>query len=136
MSEKCKKIIAKYSITTCIAVMTTLFVLSNRGFTEATDSKLKILYLADAFTIPGVVILMVGVMTWLSSSFGLFDGVTYSLGRLKRSLLPFGNNSDERFYDYKQRKMASRKTGYLFLFVVGGVFLVTAIVFSIIHGCM
>ena len=134
MSEKCKKLLAKYVISILVSLAVIVFVLYNRGFFATSETKNRILYLADAFTIPGVVILMVGVMTWLSSAFGLFDGLTYSLGRLARSLIPGGNLSDEKFYDYKQRKMESRKTDYAFLFIVGGSLLLIAIVFTVVHS--
>lgn len=134
MSDRCKKILTKYIITVSLATAAILFILSNRGFFETVETEKKILYLADAFTIPGVIILMIGVMTWLSSSFGLFDGLTYSLGRLGRSLIPGGNLSDEKFYDYKQRKMSSRKTDYAFLFIIGGVIMLVAIIFTIIFS--
>ena len=137
MSDKCKKLLAKYCITIAIAGAMICFVLSNRGFFETTDVKKKILFLADAFTIPGVTILMVGVMTWLSSNYGLFDGLNYSLGRFVRTLIPgAASRSDEKYYDYKERKNASRKKDYHFLFVVGGAAFLTAIVFTIIHSCM
>ena len=136
MSDRCKKILAKYIITIAITTAVIFFILSGRGFFGTDDAKLKMLYLADAFTIPGVVILMIGVMTWLSSSHGLFDGLTYSLDRLKRSLIPGDNYSDEKYGDYKERKMSSRSTDYSFLFVVGGVIFLVAVIFTLIYKSM
>ena len=136
MGENCKKQLAKYIVTLTLAGCAIWFVLSNRGFFESNDTVARMMYLADAFTIPGVVLLMVGVMTWMSSKYGLFDGVTYSLGRLARSLVPGKNLSDERYYDYKEKKAASRKTGYLFLFITGGALTLVAVVFTIIHASM
>lgn len=135
MSDKCKKLLAKYGISVCIGLAVVFFVLSNRGFFGATDTKLRILYLADAFTIPGVLFLMVGVMMWLSTK-GLFDGLTYSLGRLGRALIPFKKTEDERFYDYKERKAESRKTDFVFLFIVGGALFLVAMVFTVIHSAI
>ena len=136
MSEKCKKILAKYILSIIVAGMSIFFILSIRGFFEAAEAKERMLCLADAFTIPGVIFLMVGVMTWLSSSYGLFDGLTYSLARFAKSMIPGSNYSDERYGDYKERKMASRKTGYSFLFVVGAVILLVAIIFTIMYSNM
>lgn len=136
MSDKCKKILAKYITTLSISGIAIYFVLSNRGFFDSTDKVKKVLYLADAFTIPGVVLLMVGVMTWLSSRYGLFDGLSYSLGKLARSLIPGKDTYDERYLDYKERKMANRKSGYAFLFVCGGALFLVALVFTIIHACI
>lgn len=135
MDDKCKKLFAKYLFSTIAGATLTFFVLSNRGFFEATDSALKMLYLADAFTIPGVLILMLGVMVWISTK-GLFDILTYSLGRFTRTLIPFTKTTDERFGDYKERKSENRIKSYSFMFIVGGVFLFAAIVFTVIHSVM
>ena len=135
MSDRCKKLLAKYSISACVGFAIVFFVLSNRGFFGADDTALRMLYLADAFTIPGVLFLMVGVMTWLSGK-GLFDGLTYSLGRLARTLVPLKNTTDEKYYDYKVRKNESRKNDYAFLFIVGGVLFLVAVVFTIINMAM
>ena len=136
MGENCKKILTKYIIALVFAGAVIWFVLSNRGFFETDDSVLKMMYLADAFTIPGIVMLMVGVMAWMSSKYGLFDGLTYSLGRLAKSLVPGRNFSDERYYDYKEKKIASRKNGYVFLFIIGGGLTLIAVIFTIIHSAM
>ena len=135
MDDKCKKLFAKYGISSLAGALIAIFVLSNRGFFDATDPALRVLYLADAFTIPGVLILMLGVMAWISTK-GLFDILTYSLGRLGRALVPFGKTTDERFGDYKERKCENRIKDYSFMFIVGGVFLLAAIVFTIVHASM
>ena len=135
MSIKCKKLLAKYGITIAISVALIFFVLDNRGFFEESDAAMRVLYLADAFTIPGVLVLMVGVMTWIATT-GIFDGLTYALGRAARSLVPLNKTPDEKFYDYKKRKEENRSVDYRFLFVVGGVVLAIAIVFTVIHSFM
>lgn len=132
MSEKCKKLLAKYIVTVVICVSIIVFVLINRGFFITTDNATRFLYLADAFTIPGVLILMVGVLALISKT-GIFDGLTYGLGRAARSLVPFSKIPDERFYDYKQRKFEGRNLDFVFLLIVGGSTLAIAIVFTIIH---
>ena len=133
MSEKCKKMLAKYVVTVAICVVMIVFILDTRGFFTAVDKAARILYLADAFTIPGVLILMIGVMLWIATT-GIFDGLTYALGRAARSLVPFSKIPDERFYDYKKRKSESRNFNYGFFLIVGGVALAVAIVFTIIHS--
>ncbi len=136
MDEKCKKLLAKYGITSFIGISILLFVLVNRGFFDTTDKTLRVLYLADAFTIPGVLILMIGVMMWISKT-GIFDGITYALGRCARALVPFNKTVDERFYDYKVRKQDSRSAkDIMYFFVVGGAMLLVAVVFTIVHSVM
>ena len=135
MDDKCKKLFAKYGICSIAGIAVLMFILINRGFFEATDPTLKVLYLADAFTIPGVLMLMVGVLMWLSTK-GLFDILSYSLGRLGRSLIPFSKTTDEKFYDYRERKSANRIKEYSFIFIVGCVFLLVAIAFTIAHSVM
>ena len=90
------------------------------------------LNLADAFTIPAVVVLMIGVLIWISTT-GSFDMFSYGFSRAANMLIPFKKYDDEKFYDYKMRMNEKRAKGYAFLFIAGGIYLIPAIVFNILY---
>ena len=88
--------------------------------------------LCDAFTVPGLVLILVGVLIWIAGT-GTLDGLTYVLNGLKRMLIPgAGLEKGERFGDYVERKRQKRASGYGFLFVVGGVCMAIALVFMVL----
>ena len=132
MFEKIVPYIKKYVASFGILGAATCLILLLREFSSADPAATKYLNLADAFTIPGVIILMVGVLIWVST-LGNFDMLTYGLSRAKNTFIPSPKAKDERFYDYKMRKEKKRIKGYSFLFVSGGVYMIPAIIFNILY---
>lgn len=92
--------------------------------------------LCDAFTIPGVILLMVGLLVWISTT-GMFDSLGFAFSWLGARLIPgLALRRNEKYYDYVTRKRGNRAKGYRFLYIVGGVFLAVAIVFFILfYSC-
>ena len=127
---KIKAILKKYSIALIIGISMCLLVLSGNDFsTQSLVDKYRIL--TDAFSIPGIVFIMVGALVFVSTE-GFFDMLSYGLGKFASSLIPFNRKKDESFFDYKTRKNEERFSGYSFLFYVGIFFLVIAGVFMIL----
>ena len=110
----------------------TFFILYIREHSAELAKDVFYLNLADAFTIPAVVVLMIGVLIWISTT-GSFDMFSYGLSRAAKMFIPFKKYDDEKFYDYKMRMKEKRAKGYSFLFIAGGVYLVPAIVFNILY---
>ena len=125
-----RKIILRYSITTAAAGLVSLLVLYLHGFGDVTTLEQKYKILADAFTIPGVVLIMFGALIWVSSE-GFFDGLTYAFTRVGGMLIPFfrGGKEHQTYYDYKMKMKDKRAHGYSFMFFVGIVFVAIAVVF-------
>lgn len=86
------------------------------------------LILCDAFTIPGLIFLMLGCLMSLSSG-GALDGVSYVLRNAFKMLIPGGALKMERYYEYKERKRANRAKGYGFLYITGLVCMALALIF-------
>ncbi len=132
VKKKLTVFLLKYGITTLIGLVMVFTVISNYGYAEATETVDKYRILCDAFTIPGVVILMVGALVWISTT-GALDGISFLLSGLVKRLMPIGRwreERDEKFYEYTVRKKAERiNRGYGFIFVVGGIFMALAAVF-------
>ena len=123
--------ILKYVIAFAIGGIFSYFVIVVTGYKEVTDEVARLRILADCFTVPGVILIMVSAFCWLSSQ-GAVDGISYALGGLFRRLLPGAQYKEpEKYYDYVTRKREKRKGGYGFLAITGLVYLAVAIVFII-----
>lgn len=130
--EKFKKIIIKYGISLVVGAALVLLFLDLNGFYVAETILEKYKLLADAFTIPGVVFIMVAALVWVSTT-GFFDILSYALGRAFRALVPGGAaRSPESYHDYKEKKAEARFSGYSFILYTGIIFLVIGIVFTVL----
>lgn len=105
------------------------------GLRDFNDASLMEKYrmLCDAFTIPGTLLILFGSLVWVSD-LGGFYGIGFVFNYAKKSITHFfvpgtlGNT--ESYYDYIQRKKSEgHLTGYGFLFIVGGITMVIALVF-------
>ena len=84
--------------------------------------------LCDAFTVPGILLLMTSALVALSNM-GALDGLGYAMGMAIRSLIPGGRIKDETYGDYVARKREKRIKGYGFLAISGAVTMAIAVVF-------
>ena len=87
------------------------------------------LVLCDAFTIPGMLLILLGMMVFLSNH-GALDGLGYVLSYAFKALIPGKKDRQERYFDYVERKHSEGKAmGYGFLFITGGISLLISFVF-------
>lgn len=122
----------KYAIAVIIGVGMVLLTLNLHGFSELTDTAQKFRLLADAFTIPGVILVMVGFLVMVANG-GFFNGVAYVATYAVKMLIPGPNKGTERYGDYVERKRAAGKVkGYGFLFITGVVFVLIAVIFTVL----
>ncbi len=133
MENQTKKKLLKYGITTAVAAGVAVLIMYSGGLFETADTLTRYKLLADAFTIPGVILLCIGALVWVSTD-GMFDGFTYAAKRLG-SLIPFysKNYKHERYYDYVMRKRGKRIGGYGFIPIVGAAFTAIAVVFIVLY---
>lgn len=131
------KIFLQYSITTVTAGLAATGILFLRKFPEATTDLDKCRILSEALTVPGVVLLILAALIWISSD-GFFDAFFYNLRRMGHMLIPFyGRRIPYRgFYTYKAERAARRPKHYAFLFFVGLAFAVAGVVFIVLHEKM
>ena len=130
-----KKVLLQYSITTLICAGTSFMILYMNGFWRTFDLAEKYKLLADAFTIPGILLIMVAALVWVSSE-GFFDGISYAVTQFSGMIIPsIGKKYKHmKYYDYKMEKKEKRSGGYSFLFFVGLLFTVIAVVFVILFN--
>ena len=116
----------KSGIVSAVGILVVILFVSSSDFgAQTTVDKYKIL--CDAFTIPGLLMLMFAAMLSISNEGGL-DGVSYLVKQGFR-MLTFRGISQEKYLDYVQHRRENRLTGYGFLYIVGSVFMAVALIF-------
>lgn len=131
MNRKLKNLL-KYGITASIGLLMVTLTVDLHGYAAAENTQEKIRILADAFTIPGVVIILFGVLVMIANE-GMFDGLTYVFSYAAKMLIPGMDKTHERYADYVTRKREKGPMkGFGFLFVVGGIFLAVSILFTVL----
>ena len=121
-------------IASVVAAALAMTVLSLNDFSSRTLVD-KYRLLTDAFSIPGILYIMVGCLVYVSSQ-GFFDMISYGLSRLAKAMIPLTKKDMESFYDYKTRKNSKRFTGYAFLFYIGIALMVISGIFMILFYSM
>ena len=129
MKNSVRSVLLRYGITAACGAAIVLLVLDLHGYSSLTTDLERYRLLSNAFTIPGTVILMIGLLVLISGT-GIFDGLSYVLNWLRLTLLPFGKQ--ERYYDHVQRRHARKTPNGLFLIIVGAAYLAVAIVFLVL----
>ena len=131
MSSTLKKNLLKYGITSFLALSLAYFYVSVRvDFSNMEATPLMELYriLCDAFTIPGLVLIMMGCLMSLSNT-GAMDGLGYVVSIAVKMLLPGGALKTERYKEYLDRRRENRVKGYAFLYLVGCGCMAIALIF-------
>lgn len=125
-----KQKLTRYAIATACGLLFGLFVLNNYGFSEAETALERYLILCDSFTIPGVILVMVGLLVWIGQQ-GQFDFLSYT-GRMIRDR--FRKDPEHiRYGDYVLEKQEKRHHGgFGFLIITGLAFVAVALVFLIL----
>lgn len=92
-------------------------------------------HLSDAFTVPGLLFLMLYALIWVSTK-GALDGIGYAMKNAFAALIPGARAKTPRsYYDYIQLRKERRKPIRQFspLLVVGGICLIISIIFIFLY---
>ena len=132
MKSPWKGRIVKYFATIFFCVLMVWFYIGSHDFALASQLE-KYRILCDAFTIPGLLLILTGFLVWVSNQ-GALDGISYAVRGLFRVFIPGAGlrQNLETYYDYLKRKDEKRIKGYGFLFLVGGISLAIALLFYFI----
>lgn len=125
----------RYVLAIAAGLLLALTVCFARDIFHETDVALIVRYLSDAFLVPGVLLTGIGLLSFLKKE-GTYDGLTYSFHSMRMaSARRFSDEAHDdmarTYYDYKQSVKAKRKVAW-HLIIVGGVFLLAAIVLTIV----
>lgn len=91
--------------------------------------------LCDGFFVPGVLMILIGGMIWVSRA-GAFDGVKYVSRYIVYAIIPFSRGKKtEKYADYKEKKKSEYKGkgSYAYMFVCGGIMVALSILFLILY---
>ena len=132
-SKKLRNVLLKYGITLCIGALMAYAVIELHGYAQAATAAERYMVLSNAFTIPGVILIMCWALVFVANE-GAFEGISYAVTYAVKLLIPgTGSNRQERYSEFVERRRAKGKTkGFGFLFFVGAAFLVVAVVFIIL----
>ena len=120
----------KYGISAVVCGAMAWFYISQRDFgNQSLMEQYRIL--CDAFTVPGLVAIMVGFLLAISND-GFFLGIAYCADVTIKSLTPGGRLRIKKYYDFVQERKGKKVTGFGFLFVIGGVCMAAALVFMLL----
>ena len=87
--------------------------------------------LCDAFTIPGAMMVLFGMLMSLNN-LGALDTIAYLMSFLPRIIAPGAFGEPEKLIDYVERRREKRTKGYAFLYIVGFLYLGIAIIFLVL----
>ena len=107
-----------YCVCIAIGVALVLLVMDNYGYADAETEAERYRILCDAFTIPGVTLMLSAGLVAMYNQ-GVFTGVTYALRRTKDILLPFLKTEYIKYPEYKRRKEQKKVRHYSFLLITG-----------------
>lgn len=128
-NSKLLKTLLKYAACIIPGGIITLLVIELHGYSLAGSDVERYRVLCDAFSIPGVTLIMVAALVLISNAGG-FDGIGYSVKYALKRLLPFAGLSDPgKYIDYVERRRASKIKRYSFIWISGLAFLAVALFF-------
>ncbi len=126
-----KSSIIKHVSLAAAAALVTLYYCFSQEILTATLVQ-KYLILTDGFTVPGVLLLCVGLLCKIST-LGALDGLLFGLKAAFTLLIPgAAAKEQETFSEYVERKKEKRITGYEFIIHVGILFIAIALIFMVL----
>lgn len=87
--------------------------------------------LCDAFTIPGAMMVLFGMLMSLNN-LGALDTIAYLMSFLPRMIAPAAFGEPEKLIDFVERRREKRSKGYGFLYIVGFIYLGIAIYYLVL----
>lgn len=125
----------KYLISSLIGLAIGIGVFAVRGGFEEREQVLILQAFCDACFVPGVLLLGFGALLFCAND-GLFDMVNFGVLKVIKLVQSEKRRSQfpKTFYDYRQMKSETRKGGFGYLLVVGGVYMAFAVLFLILSG--
>ena len=127
-----KKQILEYSIAAGVCLILGFIICLLEGIFSFTEAFRVYATLCDAFFIPGIFCLGLGIILFVANN-GVFEMLAYGVMRFislfKRNPR---NNKYETFYDYHVAMAEKPKADFVFLLIVGGGFILISLLFLLI----
>ena len=124
MRQETKATVRNYAICVAIEVVIAFLVIWSKGFfTQSAAVNIQIL--SDAFFVSGILMTLFAGMMYVSGE-GALIGIGFVLRNAVLTFIPMGRTKQERYADYRERKLSEKKkhndrcilvTGLIFLFI-------------------
>ncbi len=126
MRKSTKANIYKCVIASAVGLLFVWYYLSSR-WTEDLSTLDQLRVVCDAFTLPGIFMILFAMLCSINYSGGL-DTLAYLMTFIPRIFAPAAFGEPQHLLDFVEERRSKRKKGYGFLYVVGSIFLVIALV--------
>ena len=119
----------EYAITAMVAFGVSLLIALSRGIFQQDEIDMVITIISDAFFIPGVLLICVGLIVYASNE-GLFLSISYGFKAIGRTITAKKDEKlmDEKYHEYYARQIQKKAKCKHFL-LVGLFFVVVSLVF-------
>ena len=131
MEQGTKATLRKYAVCFGIEALIAFLVIWSKGFfTGSTAVNIQIL--SDAFFVSGVLMTLFAGMLYVSSE-GALIGIGFVLRNVVLTFIPMGRAKQERYADYRERKLSQAKQhNDRCILLTGLFFLAIGIIFTVI----
>ena len=123
----------EYVITTIVAFVGGVLIALSRGIFREEELDMIITIISDAFFIPGVLLICVGLIVYASNE-GLFLSISYGFKAIGRTITAKKDEKlmDEKYHEYYARQI-QKKVKCKHLLIVGVVFVIISLVFVALY---
>ena len=130
MTRQQRDRLLKYGLTSVLTAAVVIYYAASRNLFQL--EKLEMYrVLCDAFTLPGIFLMLFGLMM-LMNDLGALDTIAYFGHYLLHTFMPVAFGKGQSYLDFIEERRAKQKKGYGFLFIVGGAFTLVGVVFLLI----
>ena len=131
MKQETKDTFIKYAVCVGIEALIAFLVIWSKGFLVH-SAAVNIQILSDAFFVSGILMTLFAGMMYVSSE-GALVGIGFVLRNVVLTFIPMGRAKQERYADYRERKLANaKKHNNRCILVTGLIFLFIGVVFTVI----
>ena len=131
MKQENRSLLVKYLVCFGVAALLAVIVFWIEGFFTNNIAR-NVQVLGDGFTVSGLLLTLFAGMLFISSE-GALVGIGYVFRNVFLTFIPFGRMKQERFADYRERKMKEiKKSGDHCILVTGLVFLAVGVILTVI----
>ena len=131
MKQETKETLTKYAICVGIESLIAFLVIWSKGF-FAHSTAVNLQILSDAFFVAGILMTLFAGMLYVSSE-GALIGIGFVLRNVVLTFIPMGRAKQERYADYRERKLSEAKQrNDKCIILTGLVFLAIGIILTVI----
>lgn len=118
----------KYGCALLFSAVIVLITLAKNDFLKGLPAVDVFRILSDAFLVPGILLLMAGILMWISKE-GALDSLSWGARKFTGALGPKKDEKEETFLEYVEKRREERTKGFGFLLITGTLMLLISLLF-------